>query len=818
MASIGSISGGGSVSSIYGNKNIISGLASGMDTESMIENAVSGYKLKLSMLQQQRTVVEWQQTAYRSIIDKMINFNRKYLSFSSGNNLMSGSFFDSAVKVNSLGPNADKITASGKSSSNVVVNSVTQLASNTKYSINAGNMAPSNVASGSFDVNGKTSLGTLNGYMTIGYGGSSINIRFDEGDVFKSADEMAAAINKKLEETTISFNGGGQDKASERVQAVVKDVNGKKEIQFTTVKDGDTNTVWIDAASDELKADLQISPNSEKRDVKGFTFKDGGFVEEKSIVELFNDKGFSMTVDGEFKTVKGPAPKKPGETWTADEYMKELQKNIDEAFGPGKLKVSNASTEAGKIQLSVEGGNSHTKFSVSSNVGGLAAKDIGMSGSLTSYVNTSRKLGDLITNGSWDSWRIEAKGTVKEEANGTGKDEDGNLVKKDDTTGKWYRVDKDGNELYDFTVNGKSVGTFTKDSSLKDVMNAINSSENSDVKVAYSEFTGKFTFEAKQGGAAGKIELGGGLASAMFGSTDKAQGTLTQGQNAKVSISVNGEPAEEMEFTNNNIEIDGLNITLKGTFEESSGAVSFSTTTDSDKIVKVVKEMIDDYNAMAKEIKDAYSTLPMQDSKGKNYMPLTDEQRSKMSESEIKNYEEKAKTGILFADRELSSLYTGLRDALGALGVTGNDASNLGITTSFEGGHTIIALDESKFRTALEQDPEKVKDIFTRSKANGASSDGLMQGLKIQMDKYAKDTGAMKGILIQKAGSTAVPTSIFQNEMQKKMGEFDKQILSWQDKLSDKIDYYNRKFTALEMMVAEMNNQSSLLMGMGGGF
>lgn len=818
MASIGGISGGGSVSSIYGNKNIISGLATGMDTESMIENAVSGYKLKLSMLQQQRTVVEWQQTAYRSIIDKMINFNRKYLSFSSGNNLMSGSFFDSAVKVNSLGPNADKITASGKSSSNVVINSVTQLASNTKYSIGAGNMAPSNVASGSFAIDSTTNLGTLKGSMTIGYGGSKINISFDERDVFNTAEEMAEAINKKLEETTISFNSGGQAKASERVQAVVKDIDGKKEIQFETVKDGDTNKVWIDRASKDLGTALDIEPDSEKKNVTGFKFKDGGYVEQKTVVELLNEKGFTMTVDGETKTVKGPAPKKPGETWTTDEYMTELQKNIDAAFGAGKLKVSNASTEAGKVQFSFEGGSSHTKFSVSANVRGVAAKDIGMSGSLTSYVNTSRKLGDLITNGSWDSWRIEAKGTVTEGADGVNKDEDGNLVKKDDATGKWYRVDKEGNELYDFTVNGKSVGTFTKDSSLRDVMDAVNSRENSDVKVAYSEFTGKFTFESRQGGVKGKIELGDGLAKALFGSTDKAQGTLTQGQNAKVSISVNGEPAEDMELASNNIEIDGLNITLKGTFEESSGAVSFSTTTDSDKIVKVVKEMIDDYNAMAKEIKDAYSTLPMQDSRGRNYMPLTDEQRSKLSESEIKNHEEKAKTGILFADRELSNLYTGLRDALGALGVTGNDANDLGITSSFESGYTTIALDENKFRTALEQDPEKVKDIFTRSKANGATSDGLMQGLKLQLDKYAKDTGAVKGILIQKAGSVAVPTSIFQNELQKKLGELDKQILSWQDKLSDKIDYYNRKFTALEMIAAEMNNQSSMLMGMTGGF
>ena len=41
MASITSLTGSSSTSSIYGNSNILSGLASGMDTEAMIENAVS---------------------------------------------------------------------------------------------------------------------------------------------------------------------------------------------------------------------------------------------------------------------------------------------------------------------------------------------------------------------------------------------------------------------------------------------------------------------------------------------------------------------------------------------------------------------------------------------------------------------------------------------------------------------------------------------------------------------------------------------------------------------------------------------------------
>ena len=48
MASVSSV--GSSSSSIYGTRNVISGLASGIDTETLIENAVSGYQLILGSL------------------------------------------------------------------------------------------------------------------------------------------------------------------------------------------------------------------------------------------------------------------------------------------------------------------------------------------------------------------------------------------------------------------------------------------------------------------------------------------------------------------------------------------------------------------------------------------------------------------------------------------------------------------------------------------------------------------------------------------------------------------------------------------------
>ena len=84
-----------------------------------------------------------------------------------------------------------------------------------------------------------------------------------------------------------------------------------------------------------------------------------------------------------------------------------------------------------------------------------------------------------------------------------------------------------------------------------------------------------------------------------------------------------------------------------------------------------IKGMVEDYNKMAKAIKDAYGTMPAQRSNGGSYEPLTDEDMADMSDEAIKNYEEKASQGLLFAYSDRSSLYSGLLSAITPSGTDG---------------------------------------------------------------------------------------------------------------------------------------------------
>ena len=291
--------------------------------------------------------------------------------------------------------------------------------------------------------------------------------------------------------------------------------------------------------------------------------------------------------------------------------------------------------------------------------------------------------------------------------------------------------------------------------------------------------------------------------------------------------------------SSNTFDLDGMSITLSGVFnnvDRGTNAapiksadvndalfadgedVTFTSKTDTDTIVDAVKSMVEDYNAMVEEVKKAYSTMPLQQTNGSRYEPLTEEDRADMTESEIKAYEEKAKTGLLFGDNDLSSLYNALRSAVAPGGTDGSYLRSIGIKTSYSEGLTTIELDESALREALETDPDRVKDVFTKSREGGASTDGLMTSIQKVTERYASTTGAVKGILIEKAGSQYSPTAALDNALLNQMEEIDEQISKWQTKMSDQVDYYTNKFTQLEMLIQQMNSQSSTLSGLMGGY
>ena len=854
MASISSLMSSGSSSSIYGirNSNIISGLASGMDTEAMIEGMVQGYQQKITQLGQDRTMLQWQQSAYQSISDKLVEFSRKYMSYNSpATNLFSASFFNNAILTSANGTYADLVSATGKSSSTIVLNSVAQLAEAARYTHDASGLGT--VGKGQpVKLDEKQPLSAMSGSLTLEYGNKEVTLDFGELELFNKADgtldtaKFQTALQDKLKEQKITTSSGDQVSADTLIDVKV-DSNGTVTLSD---KKGAGNNVHFSGATGDLK-NLVTSAGAEG--TSSFTLSPTETVvkEGTSKAEHLFGKSFTVTLNGQTKTFTLGDPKTDAVPQNNEDIKKLLGKELDNAFGKDKIHVTLVTDADGKESFSFSVSNGDT-FRITSPVGEVLG--LGENG-VTSYVDTGKTLGDLLGKdlGGSDGW---AKGVgqpheVKDaDGNISYVDNEGNAVDKDN-----YRLDKDGKRFKELTINGVTIGQYNEDTALETVLNDINSNTEAGVSVSFSKTTNQFVFTAKETGEGGRIDIGAGLGETLFGQIDykddgstilgdTQKSSYTAGKDAIFHATINGKNMA-LSRSSNTFDLDGMSTTLNGTVNKGSATdtpilssqlkgldpekdttmfdlngddVTFSSKTDTDKIIDVVKTMVEDYNAIVSEVKKAYSDMPLEKSDGSRYKPLTDEDKADMTESEIKAYEEKAKTGILFMDRDLSSLYSALRSAVAPGGSDGSFLRSIGIKTSYEDGLTTLSLDENALREALEQNPDQVKDAFTKSKENGAASDGLMASIQKVTDRYAATTGATKGILIEKAGSKYSPSAALNNTLLEQMKDIDKQVDKWQAKMSDKVDYYTNKFTQLEMLIAQMNSQSSSLAGMMGGY
>ena len=793
----------------------------------MIEGMVQGYQQKITQLGQDRTRLQWQQSAYQSISDKLVEFSRKYMSYNSpATNLFSASFFNNAILTSANGTYADLVSATGKSSSTIVLNAVAQLAEAARYTHDASGLDTSLGKGEPVKLGEKQPLSTMSGSLTLEYGNKKVTLDFGELELFNKADgtldtaKFQTALQDKLKEQKITTSSGDQVSADTLIDVKV-DSNGTVTLSD---KKGAGNNVHFSGATGNLK-NLVTSADAEGTSSFTLSTTEKVVKEDATKAEYLSGKSFTVTLNGQTKTFTlGEIDPSKGNLH--EQVKQNLQEGLDKAFGKGKITVDMDTTGPGEHSFSFSVSNGDT-FRITSPVGEVLG--LGENG-VTSYVDTGKTLGDLLgrtsdgagLNGLTGGELAKAIGDVTEI-----KDKDGKVTSRVDSEGntvdeQGYRLDKDGKRFqeYELTVNGVSIGKYNKDTALETVLNDINSNTEAGVSVSFSKTTNQFVFTAKETGAGGRVEIGGELGERLFGKVDVTdKDHYTAGQDAKFTATING---QKMEFSrsSNTFDLDGMSITLNGTFEVKDGEtpVTFSSKTDTDKIIDVVKTMVEDYNAIVSEVKKAYSDMPLEKSDGSRYKPLTDEDKADMTESEIKAYEEKAKTGILFMDRDLSSLYSALRSAVAPGGSDGSFLRSIGIKTSYEDGLTTLSLDENALREALEQNPDQVKDAFTKSKENGAASDGLMASIQKVTDRYAATTGATKGILIEKAGSKYSPSAALNNTLLEQMKDIDKQVDKWQAKMSDKVDYYTNKFTQLEMLIAQMNSQSSSLAGMMGGY
>lgn len=835
MASVNGVSSAGSTNSFYNNK--ISGLASGMDTETMIENMTAATRARIAKQKQSKQILQWKTDAMRSISDLLVGFRNKYTSFTSPKtNLLSSSFFSRNL-INVISEkNSKYIKATGTSNaaSSMSILGVKQMATTT--TMNIGSASDKTMETSEIDLSGNTDVGisTIAGNsFTVKYGAGdsekTYRISFDSSKEFKTMKDVADAINKQFDDNKIY------------VEASVSE-NGELTFKEDTGYSGG-NGFSIESETGGVLTALGVSTGTKldgtTTEIKGSAYNTGDtattdsrLTKKASVLDTLAGKSMTLSYNGTTKKITMPS-KEDMENFTSfEDFRKSIQDQVDKAFGKNRITVGadiNATNAmAGKLNFKTEDGSSVLKV-ISGDAGLLGEKGVlGMVSGESNRVNvaTSIKNSGLAGAGGLTTTTI----TVDK------LDDKGNKIQKVDADGK-PMVDANNKPIYEteqknvyqISINGVDF-EFDENINIGDMINEINRSE-AGVTMSYNETSDSFTIKANDSGASGEIDIkdvGGNLAATLFGATsatnpdgttiyDSTKTKFTKGQDAIITVDFgDGAGSVDIVRSSNTFDIDGLSITVSGKFgynddgtlkaDAVEDAVTFDAQVDSDKVVDAVKGMIDDYNAIIELVNKELSTK-----RDRDYAPLTDEQREDMSETEIKNWEEKAKAGMLFNDTDLRNLSSELRRIFSYTDIQALEEAGITISNDYsENGK--ISFDEDKFRAAVEADPEGISKLFTSEEGEeGATFNGVMTSMEELCKKYAATTGATKGILIERAGNKSSPLSLLQNTYLKQMNELDELIKTLNTKLDAERTRYNKQFTNLEKYISQMNTQSGWL-------
>ena len=805
-----------STSSSLGNTALrgFGGLASGIDRDALIEQMTARTTSKITSKKQAMTKLEWKRDAYRSISNKIIDLQDNYLSYSATKSLKNSDFFaKNQVSVQGNPDYTKYISATGNAdtASRVSVLGVNRLATSatlssgekqTDSSITLGGISASDFE------NKEVKTSNLSG-TKLTFGTYSItDKKFTEEATFTFPTSYEKKVDGKTETVTIDYTADSKDVVKQLNEALDSQEflgkDGKSGIQFE-LKDGKLQIISQTESITDKGKSCVIRETSSALKSLGFNSGDMNQDEIDNGISLkeFNDhtssfeaaaitkqplsaylkgKSISVSYGGQTKNIELIGDKEEIKDFEA--FKDSLQKKLDKAFGSGKVTVGKVTVGEGKDSKSI------LTFTATDNKQTLQISA------------DSKELQNALGITSTQSNKISTGSSLWE-----------NRVKLG--LGKYNTKEELNDALKNFTVNGAKIDNITADTTVDGLLTAINNNKDAGVTATYLGRENKFVLSSNEKGKGREISLGANpkdttdAANLIFG------GVSTDGTDGEMSILYNGVQTT-ITSSSNTFSIDGLDIRATNTFNTGSataeGGVSFTASADTEKVTETVKKFIEAYNAMIDEVRTQATTKP-----DSNYKPLTDDQKNEMNETSIKNWEDKAKEGILYnssALKDLDNATQGIFSSMMINGVSYDDLEKIGI--SFSDDYTAggkIVFDEEKFKTAMDSDPEKVSDLFTGTHGIVNTIDST---LSTYATRYASKNGNSYGVLIEEAGSEKLSLTLTNNSIYKELKDMQETITNLQSQLSTEQDRYISQFTQMERLINQMNSQSSYLSQLGG--
>ncbi len=363
--------------------------------------------------------------------------------------------------------------------------------------------------------------------------------------------------------------------------------------------------------------------------------------------------------------------------------------------------------------------------------------------------------------------------------------------------------------------------TVSEDDTIEDVLNKIKTADlkkydseteeyvstgetvGSKLDINFDEKNGRFFVSAKETGESSDFSFSGdpvaALGLAKEGEADEDGNTTNYVAGSSAQITLNG-----VTYTsdNNTFEVNGLTITAN----EVASNITLTTKQDTSGIYDNIKKLLKEYNDLMKEFSTQYNA-----DAAKKYKMLTDDQKDAMTDTEVEDWENKIKEGLLSKDETLGTFRTAMSSIVASsitIGDKDYSLASFGIATG-----SYFSTEENE-REWLHIDGDPDDDTSSGNtdilKAMIASDPDTVMEFFTEFSKkmYNKISDLMKGTEYSSA------FTIYEDKlMASQYSSYNTKISDAQKALEAAQDKLYTKFSKMESAMAKINSSSSSLSG-----
>ena len=255
----------------------------------------------------------------------------------------------------------------------------------------------------------------------------------------------------------------------------------------------------------------------------------------------------------------------------------------------------------------------------------------------------------------------------------------------------------------------------------------------------------------------------------------------------------------------NNYSINGITIQVTAKTKDDE-QVTITTDTDVDAIYKSIKDMFTEYNKLIKSMDEAYNA-----DSSKGYEPLTDDEKSAMTDDEVEKWETKIKDSLLRKDDTLSSIINTMKnDMASSITINGKSyaLSSFGIATQgyFASG------ENEKGVYHIDGDSDDSVTSGNDDKSIAGDPETVVSFFSQLFSKVYTDLGNKMAT----SSVSSAYTVYNDKQMNKQYSEYTTKISDAESKITTWEDYYYSKFSAMESALSKLNSQTSSMSGLFG--